>query len=563
MGRVRAWVAALSVVALGAGTLAGVAASGLLAESAAAAMAFTVSSNLDTGGLCPTPSTCTLRQAFDSASATAGDSEIDIPAIVPTIDLAGGELLYNGTGNLSVVGNGNTVDQMTSGARVITSTTSGTLTVSGLTLTGGNVNPGVGGAIETNGDLTIANSTVTGNAATGNTASTLRVGSNRTNALVLTNTTVSSNTATATGTNDNGGILDSGITTLTNSTVSNNTDSTTGSGNAEGTLDTLATTITGGTVSGNHTTAGTGSAEGTLDTLNLTMTAVTVTGNTNTAGGSGDANGTLDTLNVTMTGSNVSGNTNTAAGTGDANGVFDSTATTLTGSSVVGNTNSATAGSAFGGIDASSVTATNSTISANTSSGASSTGGGIDDGPAPGARAAATSGPSGKHDRGSVSSQAAVGTVLVYVTIAGNQAQTGANIDSSSVLTSFGSVVALGNGGANCVLTGPPTISNGWNWSNDTSCGFTNTASGDHQGPGDPLLGAAANNGGPGPTQLPQVGSPLIDAIPNASCQADGASGITTDERGLPRPDSASPNCDIGAVEVQPTALVVTAAFTG
>jgi len=162
-----------------------------------------------------------------------------------------------------------------------------------------------------------------------------------------------------------------------------------------------------------------------------------------------------------------------------------------------------------------------------------------------------------------VSSQATIGTVLVYVTIAGNQAQTGANIDSSSVLTSFGSVVALGNGGANCVLTGPPTISNGWNWSNDTSCGFTNTASGDHQGPGDPLLGAAANNGGPGPTQLPQVGSPLIDAIPNASCQTDGASGITTDERGLPRPDSASPNCDIGAVEVQPATPTLTVAFTG
>ena len=46
------------------------------------------------------------------------------------------------------------------------------------------------------------------------------------------------------------------------------------------------------------------------------------------------------------------------------------------------------------------------------------------------------------------------------------------------------------------------------------------------------------------------------------------ATGITTDQRGLPRRDSASPNCDIGAVEVQPAATTtttpgLTAAFTG
>jgi hypothetical protein len=45
------------------------------------------------------------------------------------------------------------------------------------------------------------------------------------------------------------------------------------------------------------------------------------------------------------------------------------------------------------------------------------------------------------------------------------------------------------------------------------------------------------------------AGSPLVDAIPAGSCQADSAAGIATDQRGLPRP--ALTGCDIGAVEVQ------------
>jgi len=86
----------------------------------------------------------------------------------------------------------------------------------------------------------------------------------------------------------------------------------------------------------------------------------------------------------------------------------------------------------------------------------------------------------------------------------------------------------------------------------------------------------AADNGGTTQTRLPQPGSPLIDAIPNASCQTGGASGITTDQRGLPRPGAGSPACDIGAVEVQPpvpsaptavviapTAVVIAPRFAG
>jgi hypothetical protein len=50
-----------------------------------------------------------------------------------------------------------------------------------------------------------------------------------------------------------------------------------------------------------------------------------------------------------------------------------------------------------------------------------------------------------------------------------------------------------------------------------------------------------------------------------SSCQADGAAGITTDQRGVARPQGRG--CDIGAVEVQPPSppspILVVPRFTG
>ncbi len=126
-------------------------------------------------------------------------------------------------------------------------------------------------------------------------------------------------------------------------------------------------------------------------------------------------------------------------------------------------------------------------------------------------------------------------------------------------MTSFGSVVAnpLG-GGTNC--EGTTSASMGFNWDQDGSCHFATST--DHSPGGNPQLGSLAANGGPTQTLLPQQGSGLIDPIPVASCQADGASGITTDQRGVTRPQGQG--CDIGAVEVAaPIPVVVTPRFTG
>ena len=153
----------------------------------------------------------------------------------------------------------------------------------------------------------------------------------------------------------------------------------------------------------------------------------------------------------------------------------------------------------------------------------------------------------------------------------------GANIqfdDEESVLTTFGSVIALPVEGPNC--SGPilaadalsSTVSHGYNFSDDSSCDLTGT--GDRQSAGDPALTALGPNGGPTETRPPTETSPLVDGVPLAQCQADGAAGISWDQRGITRPQRNG--CDIGAVELvftaptptpEPLPLVVTPRFTG
>jgi hypothetical protein len=146
------------------------------------------------------------------------------------------------------------------------------------------------------------------------------------------------------------------------------------------------------------------------------------------------------------------------------------------------------------------------------------------------------------------------------VTLTNNVGGQGANFFTEFVWSPFATVVSGGTPNCFFDVRVPAPTSQGYNFSDDSSCGLL--AGTDKQSAGSPGLGALAGNGGPGPTQLPGTGSPLIDAIPNASCQADGAAGVTTDERGVTRPQFGG--CDIGAVEVSvPVPVVIPPAFTG
>lgn len=90
----------------------------------------------------------------------------------------------------------------------------------------------------------------------------------------------------------------------------------------------------------------------------------------------------------------------------------------------------------------------------------------------------------------------------------------------------------------NCDNGGSPVHSLGHNLSTDNSCNLN--AAGDQPGVSGAKLAPIADNGGPTWTNMPQPGSPLIDA---GQC----LTAVTTDQRGALRP--AGTACDIGAAE--------------
>ncbi|MBI4311724.1 MAG: CSLREA domain-containing protein [Chloroflexi bacterium] len=65
----------------------------------------------------------------------------------------------------------------------------------------------------------------------------------------------------------------------------------------------------------------------------------------------------------------------------------------------------------------------------------------------------------------------------------------------------------------------------------------------------DAKLGPLADNGGPTQTHSLLSGSPAIDAVPAAECKDPSGNPVTTDQRGMARPQGVA--CDIGAFELE------------
>lgn len=138
-------------------------------------------------------------------------------------------------------------------------------------------------------------------------------------------------------------------------------------------------------------------------------------------------------------------------------------------------------------------------------------------------------------------------TRIINSTIAGGGPSGGASTaikNGGGDLTITGSIV-VDNQGDNCAGT---ITTGGYNLSDDTSCGFTDT--GDLQGADvDALLGDLLDNGGPTITMLPAPGSPAIDRVPTAICtDLLDEFGAPADQRGEVRPTGSG--CDSGSVEV-------------
>jgi CSLREA domain-containing protein len=116
-------------------------------------------------------------------------------------------------------------------------------------------------------------------------------------------------------------------------------------------------------------------------------------------------------------------------------------------------------------------------------------------------------------------------------------------------------ILAAEPSGGNCAGSGtPPVTDAGFNISDDGSCGFgatsVNNSATLHLDPA-----GLQNNGGPTNTIALEPNSQAVDFIPIADCTDQSSPTplpVTSDQRGLPRPDPGNPFfCDAGAYELQ------------
>ena len=564
-----------------------------------------------------------LRSALTAA---ASDNGSTVKLSAGTYALSSGQLTVDaGFNTLTITGAGSsqTTIAQTPGAgqRVIKLVSqSATVSISGVTVTGGNqttvdgsctTSTGEvdGGGIFNEGTLTLGDVTVSANKATGG---------NGANA--------SSGTAGAGEAADGGGICSGGALTLINSTVTGN--SATGGKGGRGSMGASGgfggdafgggiessgdLSVTGTEVSSNQASGGGGGR-------------ATATGNGGPGGGAdsggiGVAQGPI-TMNPTasMTDSQISDNielggaggnaTGSGHAVGNGGGAFGAMsintfgATTIAKSTISDNTATGGAagtpangalGSAGGnaggaGLEAGGpLTLTASTLSGNRAIGASAStgtgssggggyGGGIDlSFPTTIVNTTITgnlvSAGAGQRASGGGIYDSQVGDsllTLASVTIAGNSvtAPSGAMALGGSLshavaspISARDTIIAAGGasgGDANC--DGKIASDGGHNLESTTpsQCGLSADAA-DVIG-SDPLLGPLASNGGQAQTRALGVGSPAIGAGGQCTDPDGGGQPLKTDQRGDPR---ANP-CDIGAFEGQPPTVVSAPAISG
>jgi uncharacterized repeat protein (TIGR01451 family) len=314
-----------------------------------------------------------------------------------------------------------------------------------------------------------------------------------------------------------GDIYDAGALTVDASTITNGTAArggdiyTEANGTPGASLVVMNSTISGGSTgnvgSGGGLFLGAGAA---ATIVNTTVSGNTVPGSNGQGGG-----GIFNAGTMSITGSTIAANTVGSGGSGG--GIFDAGTLTLTNSTITGNavTNGGTGGGILGQDDMKTLSVTNTTIDANSS---------------------------------------ATGANLYFSTFTPPPPKrpppspapifTGAAAPTFVATPGFENTIvadALG-GGSNCASNATMPSSNGHNLEDDVagSCGFS-TATQDLVGVS-PNLGPLADNGGPTRTMALLTGSPAVDAGATIT-------GITTDQRGFPRPQPPGGAFDIGAYE--------------
>lgn len=287
--------------------------------------------------------------------------------------------------------------------------------------------------------------------------------------------------------------------------------------------------VTGGALTGGGASAGGGGIE--LAAGSLSLNGVTVSGNSVSAGRGGGGIFDHSPGTLSLANSMISANTVSLSGAGTGGGgILDSGgALALSDSTISGNSvtlaGAATASQGGGGIydGGGPSTYLNDTIAANT---ATINGAAVGDG------------------GGAIFHQGSAGS-LNDLTIDGNStnAAGGGIYNAEGAYTVKNTIIA--NNGSGCAGPGG-IVDAGFNLEGSNTCAFAMPSDLHNT---DPQLGPLAGNGGPTVTQALGPGSPAIDA---GSCTDAAGNPVTTDQRGLPRPQPAAGRCDIGAFEFVP-----------
>ncbi|MBI1762506.1 MAG: CSLREA domain-containing protein, partial [Acidobacteria bacterium] len=233
------------------------------AGKAALFATLTVTSGADSGST-------TLRGRI--ASAVAGDTIVF--SGVTTVTLTSGELLIDKDLTINGGTNGVTITRSSGTFRIFNIST-GTVSMSKLTITNGNNGSGQAGGVQNNGTLTMTDCAVTGNTSV-----------------------------------QGGGIQNDSVLTMTNCTISGNTSTGPGGG-----LESFGTTtsLTNCTISGNSASSNGGAFS--MDAGNLNLTNCTVANNTAGTGGGLYVPGGTHLLKNTIVASNTAATSNNISGT--------------------------------------------------------------------------------------------------------------------------------------------------------------------------------------------------------------------------------------------------------
>ena len=524
------------------------------APAGATVATITITSNADTLGTCPSASSCTFRQALVEANVGGANQNDDVTiAIAPglgTITLDSTRTYNGGAGgghNLTIDGNGATFTRGVTAVQLFNTSTSGVTTIQESTWTNGS-HGFSGGGIYASGALIITDSAFTNNLSA-QYGGAVFAG----DFLEMHRVEFSGNLAGY----DGGGFWAWTSAEVTDSTFADNT--TFGSG-AAGSVAVNATLERVEATSNTATQSG-GAFKIAQDAQ---VSDVVIEDNSATACGGG-----LYVLGIlTLSDSSFTGN---ASGTGNcgggalaaatstiSNSTFDTNSASIKGGAIYGYTttvsstqfsaNSSDLGGAIMVLGSFDVSDSSFTANVAQSNGAALWG---DSGSSTLRNSTITGNIAGTN--GVIYTSA--GLSVAASTISGNSVTTSsaASIVRSPSLTLFGTV--LDTDSTSDSLCSSAATSLGYNYANDTSCALT--AAGDRQSASnDPLLSPPCECGGNTLSLLPQTGSPLVGAIPNAACLTGLASSLTADQRGAPRPNRAGGPCDIGAVQLDPTITV-------